>query len=57
MAKAKKKKYDTGVYPLPSGSWAYRFKITVDGEVIAQRRTKDVYGVPYLTISMIRQNC
>ena len=49
MAKAKKKKYNTGVYPLPSGNWAYRFKITVDGEVIAQRRTKDVYGVPYLT--------
>ena len=49
MATTKKKKYDTGVYPLPSGNWAYRFKITVDGEVIAQRRTKDVYGVPYLT--------
>lgn len=49
MTKAKKKKYDTGVYPLPSGNWAYRFKITVDGEVIAQRRTKDVYGVPYQT--------
>lgn len=22
MTKAKKKKYDTGVYPLPSGNWA-----------------------------------
>lgn len=47
MATAKKEKYDTGVYPLPNGNWAYRFKIAVDGEVIAQRRTKDVYGVPY----------
>jgi hypothetical protein len=44
-----KQKYDTGVYPLPNGNWAFRFKITVDGEVIAQRRTKDVYDVPYLT--------
>lgn len=44
-----KQKYDTGVYPLPNGNWAFRFKITVDDEVIAQRRTKDVYGVPCLT--------
>ena len=44
-----KQKYDTGVYPLPNGNWAFYFKITVDGEVITQRRTKDIYGVPYLT--------
>ena len=49
MANTKKKSYDTGVYPLPNGNWAYRFKITVDGEIVAQRRSKDIYGMPYTT--------
>ena len=49
MANTKKKSYDTGVYPLPNGNWAYRFKISVDGEIVAQRRSKDIYGMPYTT--------
>lgn len=49
MANTKKKSYDMGVSPLSNGNWAYRFKISVDGEIVAQRRSKDIYGMPYTT--------
>lgn len=44
-----KSQYDTGVYQLENGNWAYRFKVFVDGKPVAHRRTKDATGNPFKT--------
>ena len=37
-------KKDVGVFKMDNGYWAYRFKITVDGQEINRRKTTDEHG-------------
>lgn len=42
------KQNETGIYQLKSGNWGYRYGISIGGQKISKRCTKDEYGNPFL---------